>query len=79
MQAHHSSSESAFRQAAYGPTVEWVQEMVEQGTEDDIPTPVLEIKANCDADYDEGRSRGVGADEAGLELIPLWIAVQDYK
>lgn len=69
----------SFRQGAYEPTVERVAEDIEAGDVEDIPAPILEIKYNGDVTYDEGRSRGFGAKKAGLDRIPIWIAVQDYR
>lgn len=76
---HGESNEwDTFRQGAYEPTVQSVATDIENGDVEDIPTPVLEIRYDGTATYDEGRSRGFGAKEAGVERMPLWVAVMDY-
>jgi len=63
---------------AYTPTVESVAEDVRKGETDDIPTPVLEITPDYALGRGEGRSRGIGAKRAGLDVMPIWIAARDY-
>ena len=67
-----------WRESAYDPTVESVVEDIKNGNDGDIPTPVLEINTDYEGNHAEGRSRGFGALEAGLEWMPLWIAARDY-
>jgi hypothetical protein len=77
----HGESDSweSFRRGAYEPTVDRVASDIEDGTVSDIPAPVLEIKYDKRVTYDEGRSRGFGAQKAGLERMPVWIVSQDYR
>lgn len=77
-EAHNSSSWDSFRKGATEKTINRVAEDIENGTTGSIPTPVLEISHENELDYYEGRSRGYGAKKAGLDKMPLWIAVRDY-
>jgi len=65
--------DSEFTLGAYQPTVQEAASDVS-----DIPTPVLEIKADGSVSQ-EGRSRAMGAKEAGERYMPVWIAVQVYR
>jgi len=76
--AHNSDSDESFRVGSTQRTIDRVKEDVQNGTTEDIPTPVLEISYDGTISYDEGRSRGLGAKEAGLDRIPIWIVVRDY-
>lgn len=68
---------------AYQDTVDRVQESIENGSEDEIPTPPLALEPETFDDnplvyrvVHEGRSRAVGAKEAGLEEIPVLLSVR---
>lgn len=88
LQFYASSTDSkySFNRGAYNKTVEQVVENVSNNNVSDIPTPVLELKpdeytslADGHIEYtltQEGRSRGFGAKKAGLEYIPVYIAVR---
>ena len=67
-----------FLREAYDETVERVAEDIKNNSTDDIPTPVLEIDPDYTVTYGEGRSRGLGAKKAGLDVIPIWIAARCY-
>lgn len=69
----------AFEANATHSTIERVAADIEAGETDDIPTPVLEILPDYTLSYAEGRSRGLGAKRAGLDVMPIWIASQDYR
>jgi len=77
--AHGMSSEQAFRRGAYQETVNRVAKDIENGTTSEIPTPVLEVSETGDVTWAEGRSRGLGAEKAGLDYMPIWIATRDYR
>jgi len=75
------------RDGAYPGTVEKVETSLNEGHETEIPTPPLEMKPN---NFDntqtrvyepvrEGRSRAVGAQNAGVDTIPLLVAVRRPK
>jgi len=68
-----------FRKEATKQTVTSVADDIAAGDTEDIPTPILEINPSYKVSYAEGRSRGFGAKEAGLEMMPVWIAAQDYR
>lgn len=68
---------------AYQPTVEWVEKQIRESKTDEIPTPTLALEPEDfgvdNLEYKpvrEGRSRGVGAREAGLERIPILVSVR---
>lgn len=71
---------------AYQDTVERVKQDVENGTTGDIPTPTLALEPDeygvNPVEYvpvREGRSRGVGAYEAGLKRMPILVAVRRHR
>lgn len=68
-----TAADSEFSLGAYNPTVEQAATNVSE-----IPTPVLEIKADGSIPQ-EGRSRAMGAKQAGERYMPVWIAVQVYR
>lgn len=72
-----SSSLGMFLSGAYGETVERAKQSVRTGSYD-IPTPVIELRTDGTIPQ-EGRSRAVGARDAGVERMPVWIAVKVYK
>ena len=68
---------------AHQSTVDWVQEIINTNEESEIPTPTLALEptefGEQPLEYTpvkEGRSRGVGAKEAGLERIPILVSVR---
>lgn len=77
------------RQGAYQGTVDNVVESIEAGREGEIPTPPLELKpeefgvhGQNPIVYEpvrEGRSRAVGAKKAGVDTIPVLVAVRRPK
>jgi hypothetical protein len=77
--AHSSETDEGFRLDATEKTIEQVKEDIQAGTTEDIPTPVLEISYDGTISYDEGRSRGLGAREAGADRMPIWIVTRDYR
>lgn len=86
-----SNNENTFVKAAYGDTVQRVEEDVKNNNVNNIPAPVLELKPNTwpreleDGDtveytpVQEGRSRAVGARNAGLEWLPIWVAIRRIR
>lgn len=71
------------RRGATQSTVDWVQDMVSKDTESEIPTPTLALEPDnygvdpiCYTPTKEGRSRGLGAKEAGLNRMPVLISVR---
>lgn len=79
-QESEASSYNHFLKSATSSTREDVCELAEKNNLSSIPMPVLEI------DYDsyglkgqEGRSRALGARDAGEKYIPIWIAARDYR
>ncbi len=73
------------RNGAYSGTVEKVETDINEGHESSIPTPPLEVKPQSFGFGEEtkiyepvreGRSRAVGAQNAGLDTIPLLVAVR---
>lgn len=85
-QASSVDTKRDFTLGAYDKTIEQVQENISDGNEDSIPTPVLEVKpreyTSLNEGYieyklvQEGRSRGIGARKAGLDELPVYIAVR---
>jgi len=87
-----SNDVDKFLQGAYDDTKERVEEDVKNNNTSEIPAPVLELKPNKfwpkeleDGDtviYEprqEGRSRALGAKNAGLEWLPIWVAVRRIR
>ena len=72
MNMHNCSTPEQFEQAAYEQTITSVAKDIQSGDVEDIPTPVLTVNDT----YAEGRSRGLGAKEGGLERMPIWIIVE---
>lgn len=86
-----SNDVEKFLQGAYDNTKERVEEDIKNNNTSGIPAPVLELKPNKwpkqleDGDtviYEprqEGRSRALGAKNAGLEWLPIWVAVRRIR
>lgn len=76
-----NSTPGSFRHGADDDTREWVKQCAENGDLGDVPEPVLEIKSYEDykVDAQEGRSRAMGARDAGIKMIPVWIAARSYR
>jgi hypothetical protein len=67
-----------FLNGAYEPTVSFVYQAIVTGMQAEIPTPVLEIKESGQVSQ-EGRSRTLGVQNAGLARMPVWLAQQVYR
>lgn len=86
-----SDNVEKFLQGAYDNTKERVEEDVKNNKVSDIPAPVLELKPDkwprdlSDGDtviYEprqEGRSRALGAKNAGMKWLPIWVAVRRIR
>lgn len=81
LQLHDSINHGS--EGATQSTVEWVKEQIENGTESEIPTPTLALEPNNYGEDSiayvptkEGRSRGVGAKEAGLDKMPVLVSIR---
>ncbi len=84
-------SKSQFLKGANKNTTQRVEKDIQNNSTSDIPTPVLELKPSkfshnlTEGDtvvyepMQEGRSRGLGAKNAGLEWLPIWIAVRRIR
>jgi len=84
-------SKSQFLKGANEDTKKRVEKDIRNNDTSEIPAPVLEVKPNKwpselnDGDtviyepMQEGRSRGLGAKNAGVEWLPIWVAVRRIR
>lgn len=84
--ASRANNYKQFKKGSYHKTEKFVEKSITQNEQHEIPTPVLELKPDSyniavgdEYIYEpiqEGRSRGIGANNVGLEWIPIWVAVR---